>query len=295
MQARKDGRCGLEIVRSHEDLEAAGSAPHHGSLDGDELSARSGSVLSLAKALKILDTLSRYDQGLCLSDLARIVELPLSTTHRLLTTLLAQRYAAFDRKSFRWSIGMQAFVVGATFSRARDLVGAGRPVMKVLMEDCRETVNLSMSDNYTLVYASQVEPMHAVSTFTRPGAQVPLYSSAAGKSMMAWWDDKELALYFEEVALTRLTGRTIVDESELRRELAGTRRRGYAVDNEEHTAGTRCVAAPVFDEWEEPVAALSISGPVHRLPPDRTPHLGQQVQKAAARMTELIGGRVRGE
>ena len=256
----------------------------------DGAGTRTGQVQSVRRALDILEELSRHDGGLSLSELARHVGLPASTTHRLLTTLEGQRYVAFDQRSTRWSVGLQSFIVGATFSRARDLVRLGRPVMKMLMEESRETVNISIADDNRLVYVTQVEAAHALSTFARPGAQVPLYSSASGKAMMAYWSDQDLSRYLSTVDLSQITAKTISDPATLVEELRQVREQGFATDNEENCTGIRCVAAPVFDECSEPVAAISISGPKRRLPKERLPDLGPQVCGAGLRMTQQIGG-----
>src|SRR5262249_22319284 len=76
---------------------------------------RRGGVQSLERALSILQALSRSREGLTLTELSRIVILPPSTTHRLLTTLHEQRFVRFEQAAMLWQIGVQAFVVGNTF------------------------------------------------------------------------------------------------------------------------------------------------------------------------------------
>jgi IclR family acetate operon transcriptional repressor len=98
-------------------------------------------VKSLTKALAILDALARQDEGLTLTMLARAVDLPLSTAHRLLTTLQHRRFVRFDPLTMSWQIGLQAFIVGNAFARARDIVLIARPHMRRLMEQSGETVN----------------------------------------------------------------------------------------------------------------------------------------------------------
>ena len=73
---------------------------------------RSPQVQSLTRALIILEKLSEHDGGLTLTELARLGELPTSTTHRLLTTLENRRFVRFNRGANLWSIGVQSFVVG---------------------------------------------------------------------------------------------------------------------------------------------------------------------------------------
>jgi IclR family acetate operon transcriptional repressor len=74
-------------------------------------------------------------------------------------------------------------------------------------------------------------------------------------------------------------------------ELEATRRRGFAVDDEEHAVGLRCVAAPVFDAEARPLAAISVSGPAARIPAARLEALGALVARAADEVTAETGGR----
>lgn len=74
------------------------------------------------------------------------------------------------------------------------------------------------------------------------------------------------------------------------RDLARTRERGYAVDDQEKAPGMRCVAAPVFNGFGEAVAGLSVSGPAFRISLEDAARIGAQVRAAADEVTESIGG-----
>jgi len=83
---------------------------------------------------------------------------------------------------------------------------------------------------------------------------------------------------------------TLTSRPALARELAATRARGYAIDDEEHATGLRCVAAVVRDENGEPWAAVSLAGPTTRITPDRIPVLGALVRATARELTAALGG-----
>jgi IclR family acetate operon transcriptional repressor len=73
-------------------------------------------------------------------------------------------------------------------------------------------------------------------------------------------------------------------------ELAAIRAQGWAMDDEERTEGMRCIAAPIFNEFREAVAGVSISGPSVRMAQRGGPELGARVRAAADRITRAIGG-----
>src|SRR5258708_17329396 len=105
-----------------------------------------GLVQSLGRGLSLLASLSESPDGVSLSDLCQQVGLSVSTAHRLLTTLEQQGYARCHPGTRLWSIGVQAFIVGSAFVKARDLVEIARPRMRSLMEQSGETVNFAVLD-----------------------------------------------------------------------------------------------------------------------------------------------------
>ena len=238
----------------------------------------------------IINQLAAADEGMTLTHIAECVGLPPSTAHRLLTTLEQERYVHFDHERRLWSVGVQAFMTGAAFLRTRNLVGIARPYMRALMNESTEAVNLAIEDENEAVYLAQVECRQMMRALARPGARVPLYCSSVGKALLCATPDGDLAKALQRQPMRRLTEKTIVNRTALRDELALTRERGFAIDDEEHAFGLRCVAGLVFDEFGEPMAAISISGPTARISSERIAHLGEVVRRKADEITAQLGG-----
>ena len=93
--------------------------------------------------------------------------------------------------------------------------------------------------------------------------------------------------------MMQVTQKTITTSEALASELAAIKNRGYAIDDEEHAIGLRCIAAPVFNEFDEVVAAISVSGPTARIPDNRLEPLGEMVLQAAFEATRDFGGSAR--
>ncbi|HUF45763.1 MAG TPA: IclR family transcriptional regulator C-terminal domain-containing protein [Aestuariivirgaceae bacterium] len=250
----------------------------------------SGQVQSLSRALKLLNALSGYPQGLSLSEVAGYVGLPNSTAHRLLTTLQNQRYVRFDSERSAWLIGVQAFRVGSAFVRSRDLVTIARPYMRRLMEQSGETVNLAIADRGEVIYIAQVETQKMMRAIAGPGGRAAMHCSGVGKALLAAADPVTADKLMAGMELHRETAHTLIALQDLQRELDRIRAQGYAVDNEENGVGLRCVAAVIYDEHSSPLAGLSVSGPTARITEQRIPLLGQAVAGIAAEITAEIGG-----
>lgn len=252
---------------------------------------RSPQVQSLTRALIILEKLSEHDSGLSLTELARLGELPTSTTHRLLTTLENRRFVRFNKSTNHWSVGVQSFVVGNAFARSRNFVPLAKIFMRHLMDQSGETVNLAAQDQEEIVYLAQVECREMMRAFVRPGSRAPIHRSAVGKAILAALPEVDRNRIIKTGTPNSAESASI-DTPELIQELNETRRRGYGLDNNEQSVGLRCVASVIYDENGGPLAAVSISGPTARITDERIPALGALVRQTCRDITADFGGRL---
>jgi IclR family transcriptional regulator, acetate operon repressor len=252
--------------------------------------ARDSGVQSVDRALHIIETLAEDDEGYRLSDLAVRTGLSTSTAHRLLTTLEKRRFVQFDRTCSKWHVGAQSFAVGATFTRRRNFVAQAMPYLRKLRDQTRETANLAVVDDESIIVLTRIESREIMRSLTKVGGRVAMVASGVGKAVLATYADEDVSAIIHRHGMPRLTEKSIVRASDLFRELATVRACGYAVDDEEARIGLRCVAAVVFNDCSEPLAAISVSGMTSRVTKERLPELGRAVREAAAELTAAIGG-----
>jgi IclR family transcriptional regulator, acetate operon repressor len=250
---------------------------------------QAGSVQALDRGLALLGIIAQAD-GLSLTSIAQRAGIAASTAHRILATLKAAGFVQCDDARGGYLIGVKAFKVGSAFLRNRKLVDIGRSAMRELMQASGETTNIGIEDDGYVVYVAQLESHHPVRTFHRPGARGALHASSLGKAIMAALPQASVTQILHRVGMKKFTERTIVDPQLLLTELGLVRKRGWAVDDQEQADGMRCVGAPVFNEHSEVVGALSVSGPTVRMTEERLGELGPLVKRAAAELTERIGG-----
>lgn len=252
--------------------------------------ARGGQVQSLARAISLLNSVAATEDGISLSDVARQVGLAPSTAHRLLTTLQHERFVRFDASRSVWHIGVQAFAVGNAFVRTRNLVALAQPHMRRLMEESGETVSLAVEDQGQVVFLSQVECRQMMRALAPAGARASMHCSGVGKALLAALPDQRRNDILKKQTMEKFTQNTLTDSSKLLTELATIRAKGYAVDDEEHAVGLRCVAAAIHDETGIVVAGVSLSGPAARVRQDRLDSLGAMVIKTAENISLDYGG-----
>ena len=251
---------------------------------------RDGGVQSVDRALSILETLAEDDEGYRLSDLAIRTGLSTSTVHRLLATLENRRFVQFDRTDSKWHVGSRAFTVGATFARRRNFTTQAIPYLRKLRDLTRETANLAVVDDEFIVVLTRMESREIMRSLTKVGGRVAMVTSGVGKSVLATYSNDDVSAIIRHHGMPRLTEKSIVRPSDLFRELEKIRKHGYALDDEEACMGLRCIAAVVYNDCAEPLAAISVSGMTSRLTDDRLPEVGQIVREVAREMTIALGG-----
>ena len=247
-------------------------------------------VQSLTRGLSLLEALARAEGGLTLTDLAQRVTLAPSTAHRLLATLEKMGYVYQGGELGRWYIGLQAFTVGSSFLANRDFVAQSHPYMRRLMEQSGETANLGILDGTEAVFIDQVQCREMMRTIVRLGSRVPLHASGVGKAIFAALPDEQIDAILKVKGLPRITGNTITSPETMWAAIRVIRQRGWSFDDEEHALGTRCVAAPIYDEHAEVLGAISLAGPSSRLPDERIRQLGPVVAHTAEELTRRLGG-----
>ena len=238
--------------------------------------ARSATYRSAERVLTLLRSFDDSREELGVADIARALSVHKSTASRLAAAL--ERTGFLTRVGKRYRLGVEIIRLGALALRSFDLVGTMQPAMEKLSQRTGETVNLAVPDGENVLNVAEVPSTYILSSSggwigrrTRP------HAVANGKVLLAY------GALSQPTALERYTPRTIVSPGALADELASVRSEGYAMAVAELEEGLVAVAAPVFDPAGTCVAALSISGPAYRMPPERLAELGKLCAAQAER------------
>jgi IclR family transcriptional regulator, acetate operon repressor len=221
-------------------------------------------------------------------ELADALGVHVRTARRVLKRLESEGYVKLTedrRRRYRPTMRVVA-LAGQVVGRA-ELTGVAAEHVARLRDELGEACHLCVPSHLfalCLVHASAAE-----TGVPRPHLRelVPCHCTAAGKALLAWREP------WREVVLTQrleqFTDRTTVGPESLRRELGRTVARGYAVEDREYDPDTRGLAAPVFSEEGDAVAALAVVAPVERLPAERYGEIGAAVMGAAGGLSEELG------
>ncbi|BBV18266.1 HTH-type transcriptional repressor AllR [Citrobacter portucalensis] len=224
-----------------------------------------------------------------MSDISGSLDLPLSTTFRLLKVLQAADFVYQDSQLGWWHIGLGVFNVGSAYIHNRDVLSVAGPFMHRLMLLSGETVNVAIRNGTEAVLIGQKECKSMVRMCAPLGSRMPLHASGAGKALLYPLMEEELMDIVVKTGLQQFTPTTLVDFPTLLRNLELARENGYIVDHEEHVIGLNCIASAIYDDAGSVVAAISISGPASRLTEDRFISQGELVRDTARDISTALG------
>jgi IclR family transcriptional regulator, acetate operon repressor len=248
-------------------------------------SDRRSGAQSASRALAVLRCFETVPGDLGVTEIATRTGLTVSTAHRLARALCDGGLLLHDPRTERYQLGPVLVVLGR---KAEAHLGYARamPMLEELAAATGESVNLGIRAGRDVLVVLDVASEQPLRFNQPPGSRVPMHTSAMGKCLLAYAPNP--AQEVEWLApLTAVTDRTITAQEELVAELERSRRRGWALNDEERNPGVRAVAAPVLVGGAA-VAAVAVQGPALRLTDDRLAELAPVVSQAAETLSPLL-------
>lgn len=245
-------------------------------------------VQTLEKALEVIEILKNGpNEGLKIKEISDQLGMGKSTVHRILDTLAAHRYVEKTAEGSRYRLSWKLFEVGSVIPRQRNLENLDLTILRELCDKFKETVNLGIRVNSTLVIVSKADSQQgAIRAGLYVGEQEPLHVTALGKVLMSELNVREL---IGDKSLEQYTPRTITSIEALEEHLKIVRDQGYAIDDEEYSLGLFCIAMPIRNYKSEIVAALSISGPAFRLNFSKVLSIRDELKAACEKLSRHFG------
>lgn len=216
---------------------------------------------SVSRTLALLEAFAGNRTVLGVTELARLVNLPKSTVHRILSVMVDLGYVR--RIDTRYCLTEQVFEIGnrAGFgsNRPNGMRQRAMPYLAELFAQTHETVHLAMLSKTDVLYLEKIFGHNAPRCSTTVGGRMPAYATGLGKAMLAFASDdlleQNLTLPFRP-----LTGQTVRSGTQLETVLERVRQDGFATDFSEAFPGLNCVAAPIrLPHSGQVVGAISIS------------------------------------
>ena len=247
-------------------------------------------ILSVAKAMELLQILSRAGRPLPLKELTDLCGYPKSTVFGLLTTMRLHDVVTQTPEG-KYTLGLRLFEYGRQVERSWDISQVARPYMEHLSQQTGASVMLSIRQGENVITLDQVEARDSLRIVSDTGARLPLHCTSQGKVFLAHMTDSEARKLLQRQALTPFTPHTITDVNALLLEASHCREQGYAIENGEYRIGLRSISAPVFTVERRVAYTVGVIGMFRSVRSESFAQAIEQVKATAGMISAALGYR----
>ncbi len=231
----------------------------------DRPAEKSSPNSALERALAVIETLLSSDKPMGLQEIARHLDLPRQSVHRIVNQLLdagmMQRH--LDRDRFALGPRLRRLALNTIDHSHR--LGPMHGVLEDLAERTGETCNLGVLDANDVLLVDRVESHWALRVHSEVGKRLEFHSSGIGKLLVAHLPRERRHRLLTSRPLKRFTTFTLTDEDSLEAEFATIRRRGYSVSSQGTMLGLFSIAVPIRDPGGRVLAGLACQAPFMRM------------------------------
>lgn len=226
------------------------------------------------------------EQGV--TEIAENLNIGKSTVHRLLLSLGSEGFVYKDPNSNRYSLGTSLLSLTTIVNSQLPIVNESIPILNVLTERTGETSHLGILEAKHVIYLQKIESEHPVKLSTHFGMRQPIHATSIGQIILAYQNEKTINKLIPE-NLEKFTDKTITTRDNLKMKLSVSRKQHFVISDGEYEKGFISVAAPVFDENDQVIAAVSIVGPVNRMKHNiKQKAFLEEVRRAAEKLSEIV-------
>jgi DNA-binding IclR family transcriptional regulator len=252
--------------------------------DGDGNGEEAAVIQSVDRAIRVLTALGG-SRRMALSELATRLELPPSTVHGLVRTLVAHGLVVQERGSSRYQLGPAVLRLGNVYLDTIELRSKAVPWAEDVARRTGFAVRTAvlLLDDVVIIHH---EPRPDGSRqMPEVGIVIPAHASALGKAILAFGGEPGQSALSEP--LRSMTGETLTSRSALTEQFGPIRESGLAFEEEEALLGECGVAAPVFDGGVGVVGAIGVVVPSAAWPVDQL--VRDAVRDAARSISRELG------
>ncbi|MDY6872492.1 MAG: IclR family transcriptional regulator [Chloroflexota bacterium] len=244
---------------------------------------------TLRHAIALMDCFSKDEPYLGVREAARMTGIPSSTTGRTLASLKELGLLVQDSDTRQYALAGKVLAWAEIYTATVDVRRVAQPFIYDLQRLTGETISLYILEGNERVCVERLESEQNVRMVARVGRYLPLHAGSAGKLFLAFMSEDQRESILADVPREAFTDKTITDADELRRQCEIIQKRGFALSHGEWTADASGVAAPIFNQRRQMVAALTVSGPTQRFTEDKVDKFAQTCIRTALQISRLLG------
>ena len=244
------------------------------------------------RTFDILNLLAKRAMPLRLTEIKQVLELPVSSLHNMLQTMVAAEVVIVDDE-LRYAIGPRTVSLALRTVQSLDVRTLARRPLHELAQEIGDDVYLGVRVGQRVFYADRILGTQRVSLDIRLGQPLMLHATATGKLFAAF--DPKLGALALGGKLPKATPNTITSTQSLQREFAHILAAGHSKSEQESYEGVVGYAFPIRGSTHEVVAAVHVSVLANRATKTHERALIAAARTCVEQIEKLLGHDVRGE
>jgi len=246
---------------------------------------------AIDRTFSILESFLENNEELSISELAKSTGLSPSVIHRIVTSLAKKGYLTQKDKRGKYSLGLKFLSFSYFIQKNTAISNVALPFMLELSKLTNESVTLGIPDNRELVVVERVEVDHDLRVGGGVGKRASLYNTAVGKLFLSQMSYAEKQSIFSDPSTVKSTQYSIVDLSQMEKELERFKIEGCTFDREEMAIGIWSVAAPIYGIKGNIEAGVAVIVPTVRINNEKEVSLSSLIKACAAKISRKLGFR----
>ena len=245
-------------------------------------------VPALQRGLQLMQQFTREEPAHTSAALARKLDMPRASVFRMLYTLEQMGFVERAADGVTYRLGLGVLRLGFETIASMEMAEQARPVIAALCERTGFSSHLVLREGTEVVFVVKSPGRNALFHSIQVGARLPAHATVLGRVLMGHLGLPELTQLYPEEPLPQFTAQTPTTRSQLLKMIERDKAQGYGSSQGGFESGISTVVAPVTNEFNHVVAAISVTIPSQRIDPQDLPRVVQEVQHAAAQLTQRV-------
>jgi DNA-binding IclR family transcriptional regulator len=239
--------------------------------------------------MQILELVGRSRDGLKHHDIASALGIPKGSLSLLLADLVGSEFLTLGGDDKRYRVGHKIIILAGRYLADLDIIKASQPFIRNVIAATNESCGLAMIMGDKAMILWREETLEPLRWDFKIGDQNPIYASAHGKAILAFYGREEIDRYLSSTEMVPITPHTITDKEVLQRQLEEIRSGAIAYSREENYEGITSMAVPVFNNLKRVVASLGTPVPSQRFSREKEEAIGEALRAAASLLSRELG------
>ncbi|MUG71315.1 IclR family transcriptional regulator [Paenibacillus validus] len=245
---------------------------------------------SAERVVDLLYLLANSGSSLTLNEICTGLGLPKSSGFELVQTLLYKGFIEMDDvrlKSYR--LGLGAFEVGSKYLSNLGLPQRARPFLEELNKQTGSTVFLGIEDKGKIVYLDKAENYSVMRPTAKLGSRRFMHTTGLGKALLAAFPTDKIQYILGDGEIEGKTPYSKVTLPDILQDMKEIRERGYSIDDREDNLEMYCIGSAIYDQSNNPVAAISVASIRSNMTPEREDMIVKLVKETALKLSRQLG------